>query len=122
MIPPNLQSKTPTKRAPARVGTNLDKNLLAYTAAASAAGVGMLAITQSAEAKIVYTPGNVPIVQNGALLELDLNHDGTADFEFKNFYYVTHGLGGAYLKITPAQQANEIWGAQSHGKSCAVAL
>jgi hypothetical protein len=122
MIPPHLQSRTPTKRATAPVGTKLDKNLLAYTAAASAAGVGMLAMAQPAQGKVMYTPGNIPIVQNGALLALDLNNDGTADFEFKNFYYVTHGLGGASLKIAPAQQANEIWGVQSHGKSCATAL
>jgi len=123
MIPPNLQSETPTrKRVTTQLGTKLDKNLLAYAAAASAAGVGMLAMAKPAQAKIVYTPGNVPIVENGALLALDLNHDGTADFSFKNFYYVTHGLGGASLKISPAQQANEIWGVKSHGKSCATAL
>ena len=122
MIPPNLQSRTPTQHATARVGAKLDKNLLAYTAAASAAGVGILALAQPAQGKVVYTPGNEPIIVNGALLALDLNHDGTADFSFKNFYYVTHGLGGASLKITPAQQANEIWGIKSRGKSCAVAL
>jgi hypothetical protein len=123
VIEQNLHSEIPTqRRATARLDAKLDKSLLAYAAAASAAGVGMLAVAQPAQAKIVYTPGNVSIIENGALLALDLNNDGTADFEFKNFYYVTHGLGGAYLKITPAQQANEIWGAESHGKLCAVAL
>jgi hypothetical protein len=55
----------------------LDRGLLAYVAAASAAGMGMLALAPAAEAKIVYTRVNQPI---SGLVRLDLNHDGIPDF------------------------------------------
>jgi hypothetical protein len=48
--------------------------------AATAAGVGVLCLTQTVEAKVVYTPANVKIVQNAGLFRVDLNHDGIADF------------------------------------------
>ena len=65
------------------LGSALDKSLLAYVAAASAAGVSMLALAQPAEAKIVYTKANHEIAPN-ATLNLDLNHDGIVDFKFSN--------------------------------------
>jgi hypothetical protein len=48
-----------------------------YAIAASAAGVGVLALAQPVEAKIVYTPANVNIGLNG--VGLDLNNDGITD-------------------------------------------
>ncbi len=40
---------------PARLSASIHQQLNAYALAASAAGVGMLALVQPAEAKIVYT-------------------------------------------------------------------
>ena len=59
---------------------SLMHKLNSYTPAASAAGIGMLALASPAEAKIVYTPAHqrVPI---GKLFDLDLNHDGINDFQ-----------------------------------------
>ena len=57
----------------------LNKPLLSYVAAAGAAGVSMLALTPSAEAKVVYTPANRTIISGS---RLDLNNDGTPDFVF----------------------------------------
>ena len=68
--PPQIDSR----RRPARLRPFLEKNLLAYTAAASAAGVGALAFPQAAEARIVYTAANQKIPYNAALW-VDLNHD-----------------------------------------------
>jgi hypothetical protein len=51
-----------------------------YALAASAAGVGLLALAQPAEAKIVYTPAHIHIKMNGDMVPLDLNHDGIVDF------------------------------------------
>jgi hypothetical protein len=52
-----------------------------YAIAASAAGVGVLALAQPVEAKIVYTPANVVIGYNGVeTYYLDLNHGGITDF------------------------------------------
>jgi hypothetical protein len=83
-----IQAGRPKKtRASTTLSANLDKNLLAYAAAASAAGVSMLALAQPAEARIIYTKANVEIAPR-KILGLDLNHDGISDFKFSN--HVTH--------------------------------
>jgi hypothetical protein len=58
---------------------SLDKRLLGYMAAAGAAGVGMLAMTQSADAKVVYTAANRSITSGS---RLDLNNDNIPDYAF----------------------------------------
>jgi hypothetical protein len=63
---------------PTRLPELLHKRLNAYTLAASAAGVGALALTQSAEAKIIYTPKHVDCT-----VECPVNfvsHSGEASF------------------------------------------
>lgn len=62
------------------------QRLNSYVLAAAAAGVGMLAAANPGNAKIVYTPSNIPINVNGALVNLDLNHDGINDFQFAAGY------------------------------------
>jgi hypothetical protein len=71
-----------TSRKPSNLNDRLDKRLLTYMAAAGAAGVSMLAMTQPADAKVIYTPfdGRVMTLDDG---RLDLNHDGTPDFGFE---------------------------------------
>jgi hypothetical protein len=71
-------------RPAATLSTNTDKRLLGYVTAATAAGVGALAMAQPAEAKIVYTPSDIPITVNGPAVQLDFNHDGVAEFSFIN--------------------------------------
>jgi hypothetical protein len=56
-----------------------------YALAAGAAGVGVLALTQPVEAKIVYTPAHRVIGPDSRYL-LDLNHDGITDFTIANSY------------------------------------
>jgi hypothetical protein len=52
-----------------------------YALAAGAAGVGVLALAEPAEAKIVYTPAHIKIGLGGVpSYGLDLDHDGTNDF------------------------------------------
>ena len=46
-----------------------------YALAASVAGAGALAISQPANAKIVYTPAHV-VISAGRNVLFDLNHDG----------------------------------------------
>jgi hypothetical protein len=55
-----------------------------YALAAGAAGVGVLALAQPADAKIVYTPANVSILGPDGGYQLDLNHDGVIDFGIAN--------------------------------------
>ncbi len=62
---------------------SLHQRLSVYALAASAAGMGVLALTQPAEAKIVYTPTHHVIGKNGRY-KLDLNHDKIADLTFVN--------------------------------------
>jgi hypothetical protein len=62
-----------------------------YAFAASAAGVGLLALAHPAEAKIVYTPTHHVVGKNGRY-RLDLNHDKIADFILVN----THGCNTDY--------------------------
>jgi hypothetical protein len=117
-------SRTP-RRNLARLTPTLDKQLLAYATAATAAGIGLLA--QPAEAKIVYTAANTTIQGNGGNLNLDLNNDGIADFIIFNGFPegVRHpeGAFGYGLNIYPAQAGNEIWGVLSaKGFECAAAL
>ena len=103
-------------RATAHLGKTLEKNLVAYIAAAAATGVGALALGQSAEAKIVYTPTNINVT-NG--LGLDLNNDGVNDFTFVS---TTSGVGW-YVAVKPVYSGNLIWGKHpNQGAAYASAL
>jgi len=68
---------------PSQLSEPLHKLLSAYALAASAAGVGALALTQPAQAKIVYTPAHI-VIGNGGVhyFQLDINHDGVTDMSF----------------------------------------
>lgn len=91
-----------------RLPQSLEKNLLGYVAAA---GAGVIAFARPAAAEIIYTPSNIPITESfGSVVttQFDINNDGVSDFVFSVVSYFTHGLGGAYLKISPGQAANEI--------------
>jgi hypothetical protein len=72
-------------RKTAKLSASLQHQLHMYAFAASAAGVGLLALTQPTEAKIVYTPTHHVIGKNGRY-KLDLNHDKIADFLLVNTY------------------------------------
>jgi hypothetical protein len=105
------------KRTAANLPLSLEKNLLAYAAAASA---GLLALVQPAAASVVYTPSNIPLAQpfnGGALTEFDINNDGVPDFVFSNYSYFSHGLGAAFLKISPDQSENKIVGVLLKGQN-----
>jgi hypothetical protein len=97
---PALDSSTigPTSRQPSSLNDRLDRRLLTYMAAAGAAGVSVLAMTQPAAAKVIYTPfdGSVMTLDDG---RLDLNHDGIPDFGF-----VQTGLGTQFAyKVIPVK-------------------
>ena len=82
-----------------------------YALAASAAGVGVLALARPAEAKIIYTPANQSI---GPITYLDLNHDGITDFQFTTHHvsHQTHSCTSASggLAVYGARPANKISG------------
>jgi hypothetical protein len=80
----------------APLSAKLDKSLFAY--AAAAAGVSLLA--QSAEAKIVYTPANIPL-SSVRYFSLDLNNDGIRDFIFSVWEFHGYGLEIKTTKLRP---------------------
>jgi hypothetical protein len=73
-------TRSPRPRRTASLSDSLHRQLNMYALAASAAGVGALALTQSAEAKIVYTPAHAQLP-----FALDLNHDGKVDFYLHSY-------------------------------------
>ena len=62
---------------------DFEHRLSMYALAASAAGVGMLALSEPADAKIIYYKANKSIGLK-TTVHLDLNHDGIVDFNLKN--------------------------------------
>jgi hypothetical protein len=109
-------------RVTSHVSASLEKRLNLYSLAASTAGLSALALTQPAEAKIVYTPANIKITENGGLINFDLNHDGIPDFGLSNFYFHTSYQAAGFLGVVQAQSANEVWDITSKGSLCAAAL
>jgi hypothetical protein len=98
-----------------------------YALAATAAGVGLLAWAQPAQAKIVYTPAHIPIIQNGGPVELDLNHDGINDFQL-SWAYTTEGrrrpegFFQSSMLVVPAQPSNRVRISKGKGYIAAAAL
>lgn len=66
-------------RKPQQLAESLNHRLNAYVLAASAAGVGALALAQPAQAKIIYTKIH-HVFKPNSLYRLDLNHDRVTDF------------------------------------------
>jgi hypothetical protein len=66
-------------RTPSNISAPLNRRLNSYAFASGAAGVALLALAQSSEAEVVYTPVNQIIGRQGSY-SIDLNHDGIIDF------------------------------------------
>jgi hypothetical protein len=119
MTPLFARSETPAKLA-----DSTQQQLSMYALAASAAGVGVLALASTANAKVIYTPAKVKIVQSEGLITFDLNHDGIPDFGLSNVYRQTSSNQVWSLKAVQVKQANEIIEGQPCYRSefCAAAL
>jgi hypothetical protein len=83
------RKKSVHSRSTAKLNLTLDHHLTAYVAAATAAGVSLLAATPAA-ASVVYTPTDVHITSS---YPLDLNNDGTTDFTL-NIAIISESDGG----------------------------
>jgi hypothetical protein len=77
-----------------------------YSTAAVAAGVSMLALTPSSEAKVVITRKNIQI-HVGHLLSIDLNHDGISDlqFSFRSEADACVSYGSLFMQMAPGAAA-----------------
>jgi hypothetical protein len=85
-------------RTPSKLSDSVHHQLNMYALAASAAGVGVLALPRPAEGKVVYTPAHHVIVRNSHYF-LDLNHDGIADFEISQLTGCSTDFCRAYLYV-----------------------
>jgi hypothetical protein len=112
-----------SRKMATRLNTKLENSLLGYAAAASAAGVSLMALSPLAEAKIVYTPAHVQIIGN---IYLDLNHDGIHDFRFSTTHHTSSGAAhaatfftrsSAQLRVYPVGRPNQIWGHSSYASA-----
>jgi hypothetical protein len=74
-----------------------------YALAASAAGVGVLVLPPSSEAKIIYTKTHHRIGANTAY-PLDLNNDGVPDFVLSDRHRTTNTLFWEYLSALPIKR------------------
>ena len=89
-------------RASAQISSMLGKSLASYVAAAGAAGVSVLAMTQPAGAKVVYTPTYLGL--GGAFI--DLNHDGIVDVGIRAYGFCISEAVGSLCGGTDAINAS----------------
>jgi len=93
-----------------------------YTVAASAAGVGMLALAQSAEAEIIYTKTH-EVIAPAEQYNLDLNREKITDFTVVNFWTTScPDSCGQWLYLKPAAGNSEVGSATNRGWHFARAL
>jgi hypothetical protein len=110
----------PCKRA--KLPESVQHRLNMYALAASAAGVGMLALTPPAGAEIIYKSVHVPIGRSHRVF-LDLNQDGKVDFEFHETFLTTSSVGEAHsliLSALPNHKGNQIWGVNHKASALAA--
>ena len=99
---------TRTSRKPSTLSEPLHHRLNAYALAASAAGVGVLALAQPADAKVVYTKAHIRIAVNSTY-DLSLNNNGATDFSFSNTAATRGYKFGAGLLVRPALRSDMVW-------------
>jgi hypothetical protein len=107
-------------RRTAKLSESIQQQLNMYVLAAGAAGVTLLALAQSAEAKIVYTPADKWLPLNQTFY-LDLNRDGVNDFRFSLRSNVW-STGFARSLIVERQSKNAVFGYFYGPYPCAAAL
>jgi hypothetical protein len=119
-----VKPRTRPPRTPSKLPVSVHHQLNMYTIAAGAAGVGMLALAQPVEGKIVYTPAHQSVLFAG--INLDLNHDGIADFRlcYSNNTYHCTGTGPSrppgYFEALLARPINTLNGVVGKGKLAAA--
>jgi hypothetical protein len=96
----------------------LEQRLNLYALAASAAGVGALALVQPAEARVVYTRAH-HVFQQNTVYHLDLNHDRTTDFFLSNDYRDQSGGTAAVMRVN-APRLNGFAVSSSRGYALAL--
>ena len=107
--------RTPRPRETADLSDSLHRQLSIYTLVARAAGVGLLTLGQSSEAKIIYTPVHHIIHDHGGHYNLDLNNDGKIDFVIGNTTNCSSDLCDYLLWVNKARLGNSVVASQTNG-------
>ena len=107
-------------RATSRLGARLERNLHAYATAATAGGIGILALVPVAEGKVVYTPTQVHIGVGDAY-PLDLNNDGVGEVVIWDSVYCSEGCI-AYMSIRRQRSGDGSVELSAHDTRFAAAL
>jgi len=80
-----------------------------YAVTATAASVGILAVSETAEASVVFTPAHTQITVG--TMTLDLNNDGIPDFNLiRNSFFTSERGGNSSTFIAPVNPSNRIEG------------
>jgi hypothetical protein len=119
------RGKSTKQLAATRLDCRLERRLISYAVAATAAGVGALACSPEAEAKVVYVNTWIPIASG---VTLDLNNDGIADFQFSihvgagkqcSSSFTSHRgrLFCGAMKVLPQNPSNAIWGTNGYASA-----
>jgi hypothetical protein len=103
-----MKRSSRTRKTSVDLSESISRQLNVYALAASSAGVGMLALAQGAEAKIVYTPISAAIGTNG-MYQLDLDRDRNFDFTINNSEY-HRSSGDRHSLFVSAAAANGVAG------------
>ena len=96
-------------RKPVVLSESTQRRLGMYALAASAAGVGSLALAQPAEARIVYTPVHHVIGKHSSF-RIDLNHDGMVDLIIYNSGGVSKSSGANFILASGHESGEGIIG------------
>jgi len=120
MTKPESQAKERAKKQPVLLSAALENKLGAYGVAAVAAGVGLLALTPPAEAKVIYTPAHVKILDSSFYLVL--NREGIPDFVISNRYGGGTSGFGQLVAAGVGSNLVEASGVDSFGVVLAAAL
>jgi hypothetical protein len=89
-----MKRSSRSSRTPVSLSESIHDQLNSYVLAATAAGVGMLALAQPAQGKIIYTSTHKTIRVHQRY-NLDLNHDGVSDFTIQ--LKTTHTRGTSFF-------------------------
>jgi len=106
------------KRGVVGLSSSMERGLKMYALAARAAGVGVLALAQPAEARIVYTKTNC-ILGNGRTggCLIDFGLDGGKFVVFYNHF--ENGVGGRFVcRQIHGRRGSSHGGSHRHGVHC----
>jgi hypothetical protein len=107
--------------APTDFPESIHRQLNMYALAATAAGVGLLAVASPAEAKIIYTATHRVIAPNHSY-NVDLNHDKITDFTIVNHVSACTDFCFFELRQYPADGNSAVGYAVGSGQFIGLAL